>query len=507
MKFRAHFGLAAILVACFATRGAAETPSFDGEKTAWHGFDRYDFLMDQSTFAVKPIKAAPDERSGIKGDVKGQWRCIVVVPKQAAPGNPWSWRGCYWDHEPQTEVELLKRGYHIGFVMTDPGKPWDAWYAFLTEKHGLSKKPAFIGMSRGGVNEFMWATANPDKVSCIYADNPAIRPESLQKVGELAKNDVPLLHICGSLDFLLQQHSLAVENVYHQLGGRITMMIKEGVAHHPHSLRDPRPIVEWIVQNVDRAADTPPAYVGKRFTKSYYYSNDDSYTLFPKENTYVTCRGPSFTECYERYDVKTDSPWGITAMTVVVPRSVAAGKPWVFRADRIGRDTEVIDLALLARGFHIVAIPVTAQSGPVREKWDAVYKQLTDNGFSSKPVMEGAGTAAGEAYAWAIENPDKVSCVYGENPALRSLMSKKPLLDHLGPLAKARVPLLHVCGSLDPWLNDQTRVIETRYKELGGPMTVIIKEGEGHYPLAPRDPKAVVDFITGCVSDGSAASH
>ena len=66
--------------------------------------------------------------------------------------------------------------------------------------------------------------------------------------------------------------------------------------------------------------------------------------------------------------------------------------------------------------------------------------------------MEGAGTAAGEAYAWAVENPDKVSCIYGENPALRSLMSKKAPIDHLAPLAKAGVPLIHVCGSLDPWL-------------------------------------------------------
>ena len=65
---------------------------------------------------MKPIKAAPDERNGIKGQVKGQWRCIVVVPKEPAPGNPWSWRGCYWDHEPQTEVELLKRGFHIAFI-------------------------------------------------------------------------------------------------------------------------------------------------------------------------------------------------------------------------------------------------------------------------------------------------------------------------------------------------------------------------------------------------------
>ena len=39
-------------------------------------------------------------------------------------------------------------------------------------------------------------------------------------------------------------------------------------------------------------------------------------------------------------------------------------------------------------------------------------------------------------------------------------------------------------------------MVEKRYKELGGPITVIVKEGEGHYPLAPKDPKPVVDSIT-----------
>jgi pimeloyl-ACP methyl ester carboxylesterase len=111
--------------------------------------------------------------------------------------------------------------------------------------------------------------------------------------------------------------------------------------------------------------------------------------------------------------------------------------------------------------------------------------------------MEGAGRSAGEAYAWAIENPDKVACIYGENPVLRSFMSKSPLLDNLAPLAKAGVPLLHVCGSLDPALDAHTRAVEKLYKELGGSITVIIKEGGGHYPLAPKDPKAVVDFIIG----------
>ena len=85
--------------------------------------------------------------------------------------------------------------------------------------------------------------------------------------------------------------------------------------------------------------------------------------------------------------------------------------------------------------------PLVAQAGPLRQQWDATYKRLVDHGFSKKPVMEGAGTAAGEAYAWAIENPDKVSCIYGENPALRSLMVKAPPIDNLDALAKAGVPL------------------------------------------------------------------
>jgi pimeloyl-ACP methyl ester carboxylesterase len=67
--------------------------------------------------------------------------------------------------------------------------------------------------------------------------------------------------------------------------------------------------------------------------------------------------------------------------------------------------------------------------------------------------------------------------------------------DKLEPLAKAGVPILHVCGSLDPWLDRETRVAEKNYKALGGSFTVIIREGEGHFATGPHDPKPVVDFI------------
>jgi pimeloyl-ACP methyl ester carboxylesterase len=472
--------------------------AFSGEKTAWHGFDRYDFVMDETNLDITPIKAAEDEHDGITHTRAGQRRCVVVVPKAAAPGNPWSWRGCYWDHQPQAEVELLKRGFHVAYIEASatlrPGRHWDAWYAFLTLEHGLSRKPAFVGMSRGGEFAFTWATANPTKVCSIYADNPGSNPEVFRRLLDLATNDVPLLLVCGSIDPLLGRNALAIESIYQQYGGRVSVMIKEGAGHHPHSLRDPMPIADFIVKSSQPATNTLTSFATGRITRTCYYGRQCEYRNFPAEGTFITCRGPQFTECYERYTFELAGVEGLT--TVIVPKTEAAGKPWVFRADFVDRDAAV-DLALLAKGFHIITGPVPYNAdGPKQADWDAIYNHLTAHGFSAKAVMEGAGEAAGEAYAWAIENPQKVACIYGENPVLRSKLAKKQPLDNLAPLAKTGVPLLHVCGSLDPWLSEQTSTAEKRYAELGGKLTIILNEGDGHYPLGPKDPQPVVDFIT-----------
>lgn len=215
------FAAAFVRISRNATAADVYVP-FEGEKTTWHeGFDRYDFSMDDATGAITPMTAPGSEFTcfGVDESVKGgKRRCVVVVPRKAAPGNPWSWRACYWNHQPQSEVELLRRGFHIAFVAPDPGrqgKAWDVWYKFLTENHGLAKKAAFVGMSKGGVNAFNWGGVNPDKVGCIYADNPAVFDEDFAKIPELAKHDIPLLHVVGTEDFVLQRHTLVVES-----GGR-----------------------------------------------------------------------------------------------------------------------------------------------------------------------------------------------------------------------------------------------------------------------------------------------
>jgi pimeloyl-ACP methyl ester carboxylesterase len=474
---------------------AAQNSGFGPEKTSWHGYDRYDFVMDEQTLEITPIKAPEGEKNSVGAPAKGQRRCIVVVPKVAASGNPWSWQACYWDHQPQAEVELLGRGFYIAFITPAPGKQWDAWYAFLTEKHGFSKKPAFIGMSMGGFNEYMWATANPDKVTCIYADNPAISKESLMKLDGLAQNGVLLLNVCGSIDFLLGNHTEAIESLYQHLGGKISVMVQEGLGHHPHSLRDPKPIADFIENSFHTVIKEAPSFVGKNATKFNYYGIENTYKYFPAENRYIECRGPLFSECFDRYDFKIEGVHN--GVSVIIPNNPAPGKPWIYRADFVGRDAAV-DLALLSKGYYIFTGPMSNVYGPLVTEWTFVYNYLTENGLSKKPVMEGRGAAAGEAYAWAIDNPDKVSCIYGENPVMTCANQPKlQLIDTLAPLAKAGVHILHLCGSLDPYLASQTREVEKKYKALGGSVTVIVREGEGHFLSfkGESEVKPIVDFI------------
>lgn len=473
----------------------ADTPPiFTGEKTSWHGFDRYDFILDTTTLTITPFKSV-DEGDGVKDPAKGQRRCIIVMPRQAAAGNPWSWRGCYWDYQPQEEIELLKRGFCITYISASqdlrPDKNWDAWYEFLMQR-GLSPKPAFIGMSRGGEFAYTWATLHPDKVSCIYADNPGGNMDALMQLGALATNDVPLLHVCGSIDPIIGKYSTTIENIYQQFGGRISVMIKEGRGHHPHSLNDLKPITDFIEQSVHEVKNTAPDYVGNKFTKSHFYSTDNSYRYFPTEKNYLTCRGPLFTNCYDRYEF--ELPGVESFSKIIVPKNPAPGNPWVFRADLPNRD-DVVDQALLAKGFYIVtgAVPYN-DDGPTVKQWNLLYEHLIEHGFSKKPAMEGNGGAAGAVYAWAIANADKVSCIYAVNADMHSYTAETQPLDNLASLAKADVPVFHICGGLDPWLDDNTLEVEKRYKKLGGKIKVVIQKDEGHF-LTPQNPAAVIDFI------------
>ena len=103
----------------------------------------------------------------------------IVFPEKANKNRGWIWRARFWGHEPQTDLALLEKGFHLAYIDVAGlfGGPealriWDEFYAFMTTKYQLNKKVVLEGMSRGGLTIFNWANQNAEKTACIYGDAP-----------------------------------------------------------------------------------------------------------------------------------------------------------------------------------------------------------------------------------------------------------------------------------------------------------------------------------------------
>jgi pimeloyl-ACP methyl ester carboxylesterase len=73
----------------------------------------------------------------------------------------------------------------------------------------------------------------------------------------LAKEKIPIIHVIGEEDTVVPpaENTNIAELQYTRLGGTIQVIRKPGVGHHPHSLHDPAPLVEFIERAL-KAAET-----------------------------------------------------------------------------------------------------------------------------------------------------------------------------------------------------------------------------------------------------------
>jgi pimeloyl-ACP methyl ester carboxylesterase len=237
--------------------------------TTWHGFKRVDFVV-------------------------GGRPALLVLPKTPAPGKPWIWRTEFFEHEPQADLALLERGWHVAYVNAKNmyGAPralviFDTFFEHVTRNYGLARRVVMEGLSRGGLYAFNYAVAHPERVAAMYLDAPVLnvhswpgrskdtpagaklwkefrdsyglteeqaqnfRDSPIDHIETVAQAGIPILLISGDADEtvpfpdnggILQQH-------YKELGGMCEVIIKPGGKHHPHSLVDPTPIVDFITKN------------------------------------------------------------------------------------------------------------------------------------------------------------------------------------------------------------------------------------------------------------------
>lgn len=225
--------------------------------------------------------------------------------------------------------------------------------------------------------------------------------------------------------------------------------------------------------------------------------------------------------------------WNVAGhlLSVVAPKTAADGRPWVWHGEFFGHKPAP-DIELLHRGFHLVyaKIPNRLGSPSAVEHWNRCYEELTSKyQLHSKVALVGLSRGGLYCYNWAIANPEKVACIYGDAPvcdfrswpggqgtgkgsprdwalvleqygfqsdAEATAYDRNPV-DSLAPLARAGVPLLHVFGDADdvvPW-QENTKRIATEYRSLGGEITLIQKPGVGHHPHGLDDPSPIVEFI------------
>ena len=267
---RISFLLAALVaLAVPAASLRAAWPS--GRSSEWHGYPRRDFVLP--------------------GDGA---RCIVVSPKSPAEGAPWIWRARFWGHQPALDLQLLAKGFPLAYCDVGGlfGAPaaverWNKFHS-LAVKEGLSTRPVLEGMSRGGLIIINWASANPDKVSAIYGDNPVCnfnswpggrngkfskgdwsrclkaygisaeaarahrQPLSPETLKPLAGGNIPIALVLGAADKVVPpgENGELLARHYQGLGGPVKVWRKPGKGHHPHGLNPPDELAAWILQAV-----------------------------------------------------------------------------------------------------------------------------------------------------------------------------------------------------------------------------------------------------------------
>jgi lysophospholipase L1-like esterase/pimeloyl-ACP methyl ester carboxylesterase len=218
--------------------------------------------------------------------------CMVIAPKKALPGNPWIWRPEFPGAFPSVDLALLAKGYFFAHVDLDNsyGAPasmpiMDAFYDYVTKNYHLATKVVLEGFSRGGLYAFNWAALHPGRVASIYVDAPVCDIKSwpggkgkgvgspadwqrclkiyglteeqamaydhnpIDNLRPIAAARIPIIAVAGDADtdVPMAENILVAQKRYQELGGSLQLITKPGVAHHPHSLSDPKPVVDFIL--------------------------------------------------------------------------------------------------------------------------------------------------------------------------------------------------------------------------------------------------------------------
>ncbi len=218
----------------------------------------------------------------------------IIFPEKANEKKSWTIKTEYRDAFPETEIELLKRGYHVTYIKNSsrwsPKIDCDVrarFVKYVSEKYGLADKCIPIGMSCGGAHAVNFAGFYPECVQCMFIDAPVLnfishpvrcdteykrkvwdteftkaypgltRADMLNKFDNhpinkapvLIENKIPILMLYGTDDTVVNycENGLLLEELYADHPELLTVIKRVIQGHHPHGFPNkPHITADWI---------------------------------------------------------------------------------------------------------------------------------------------------------------------------------------------------------------------------------------------------------------------
>ncbi len=196
----------------------------------------------------------------------------------------WIWKTEFFYAFDKAEQELFSMGYARVYYqisnMYGNGKSirlMHKFHKYIAKEYNLTEKPILFGFSRGGLYAFNYALYYPEYVSKVYLDAPVLDLKDWPKVGNYIHHDmlkkmnldettltyfdenptdnfaeyfsynIPTLLVAGQKDSVVNFYfnSCQMIDFCKANGVLLEYIVKPECDHHPHSLEDVQPIIEF----------------------------------------------------------------------------------------------------------------------------------------------------------------------------------------------------------------------------------------------------------------------
>ena len=215
----------------------------------------------------------------------------IVLPEKAAPGKPYVWRTEFFGAFPSVDLAMLRNGYAVIYyrISDKYGSPeavklMAAFQPFIQGKYGLASRAVLFGFSRGGLYALHYGAAYPERIGALYLDAPVVdiyswpggafsgegspkEWEDCRKLWDMTHEaymdrvaagihtllawKIPLIIVAGGKDEVVpwQENGILLQKAYEKSGAAFQLIMKPDCGHHPHSLKDPSPVAEFLLKN------------------------------------------------------------------------------------------------------------------------------------------------------------------------------------------------------------------------------------------------------------------